>query len=335
MFIKIQNPKPRTKNHILKIKNFKKYFLVLILMLSFPSSIYALTISPPTKEFSVDPGRIINSQVLIKNDEKQNLQIKTTTQNFEAGGDKGEPRFISLAGDLSSWISFGDKQFTLAPGASKLISYSINIPADASPGGHFAGILFKATGAPSVIDGSSAQLENQIASLILLKVSGDVVESGRLKEFFVTLPWVDKITSFSNDDGELVKFSARFENLGNVFLKPYGAIRIKNWFGKQIAELGVNDLGGNVLPKSGRRFNVAWENNDAKAGVRRIFFGKYTASLEMFYGSENKKEIAELSFWLINRAGVIVFSGLVLVAAFIVWRIIVRMRKRGFFVERI
>lgn len=330
----MQNKKLKIKNkkHKSKLKDLLN--LLSLISLFFPFVANALTISPPLKEFLVDPGTTVNGQVLIKNDEKQNLQITLTTQNFEAGGEKGEPRFIDLAGDLASWISFGQKEFVLAPRRAKEIRYGISIPVDAPPGGHFSGILINAKSAEDAISESGAQVENQLASLILLKVSGNVVEEGKLKEFFVIRQpptgGVDR-----NDNRERAEFSIRFENLGNVFLKPYGTIRIKNWFGKQIAELGVNDLGSNVLPKSGRRFDVTWEDNDARSGVRKIFFGKYTADLEVFYGAENKKEIASLQFWLMNREGVIAASAIVLITVLVVWRIIQRMRKRRFFVERI
>jgi hypothetical protein len=107
--------------------------------------------------------------------------------------------------------------------------------------------------------------------LILLQVKGDIDEIASIREFNS-----DKDYYSTPYD---VNFLVRIENLGNVHVKPRGAIKINNMFGKEVAVIRVNERGGNILPDSVRHFSdINWSGKNA--------IGKYTATLGLSYGTD-------------------------------------------------
>ncbi len=61
--------------------------------------------------------------------------------NFEAQGESGEPAFITASDDLGTWMST-QPSITLQPGESQSVPFTVVIPKDATPGGHFAVIFW-------------------------------------------------------------------------------------------------------------------------------------------------------------------------------------------------
>ena len=87
--------------------------------------------------------------------------------------------------------------------------------------------------------------------------------------------------------------------------------------GEQIVDyVPVNDTRGNVLPKSVRKFNQEWKNLD------KTFFGRYTATLNLMYGNNQKAEPVTVSFWILPWKLVLAYLGgiLLLIALGYLWQ---------------
>ncbi len=268
--------------------------------LGFAQAVLALTISPLKMEFSVDPGDIINSQFILINEERETKTVYSSFQNFEAGDETGSPKFLSEETDLATWIEC-PSEVTLKPNEQKLIPFRIKIPEDAEPGGHFAAI-FWGTIPPKTEGRSTVAIGSKLGILVLLKVSGDITEQGELLEFNT----LGQRKFFSHLP---VTLYYRFENKGNVQLKPKGDIEIKNIFGKTSAVLEANEAKGNVLPKSIRRFEVKWNPekivegkgffNELKKEKTGFALGRYSANLDLKWGEKGQSSQAKLSFWIV------------------------------------
>lgn len=81
---------------------------------------------------------------------------------------------------------------------------------------------------------------------------------------------------------------------------------------RQVDYIPVNDTQGNVLPKSIRKFETMWENQNDK-----FHFGPYTATLELSYGNGQETTPQTTSFWILPwklialwTLGIIVFIGI-------------------------
>jgi len=248
-----------------------------------------LEISPPVIELEADPGQTVTAAIRVRNVTRGELIAKGKADDFGAGADEeGKPRLLldetgATRFSLKYWVS-GVPDLRLAPQELKSTTVSIAVPANAEPGGHFGVVRF--TAVPPELEGTGVALSASVGTLILLKVSGQIKDQLSLTEFGVTRqgkpgPWFEY--------GPL-DFLVRVKNDGSVHEKPQGSVKITNMFGRQVANLKVNDKGGNVLPDSIRRFELAWSE--------KRLFGRYTAKLSLTYAG-NKKLDSTLTFWVI------------------------------------
>jgi hypothetical protein len=156
---------------------------------------------------------------------------------------------------------------------------------------------------------------------MLVRVAGDVREVGNIAEFGFENPqvWYNHLP---------VNFMLRFENSGNVHLRPTGNLIIKNWYGRTVANIKVNEDYKSVLPMSIRRFTFGWDKvgdstMETLSPIEREFknfaVGKYKALLILNYGSTNQVLTDERVFYVWPwRLMVIVGSGLLALIA-LVW----------------
>ena len=277
-------------------------FLLFVLVL--PLSASALTISPAKFVLSADPGEIITSTINIRSDLDATVTFYPTFLGFTMKGGGGEPFFLEDTIDLASWIKTEPEAITVKPGETRGVSIIINIPEDADPGGHYAAIFWSSAN-PKGGGAGSVGVMTRVGALILLEVSGDVVESAELldfstlneKRFFTHLP---------------IGFNYTLKNMGTVHLSPVGKVIIKNIFGKISATLNINPQGFNVLPNSTRTFDTQnWEPKGSaeiegkgffsalKREMNSFHLGFYRASLDLEYGKEIKTIKSSFSFLIL------------------------------------
>lgn len=269
----------------------------------------ALTISPPRFELAANPGQRAEAMVKLFNETDRELVLYSSSSNFTAAEDEeGVPKFYDLKEgeeDLSKWIEIEKGPITIAPQETKEIPFAINVPGFADPGGHYASIFF-GSGLPDGSGGSGVGLSEKIGALILLRVSGDILEEGRLVEFKLKdpKPFYDHLP---------VGFTLTFENSGNVHLKPQGEVAITNLLGQKSGKADVNkdqiSGGKNILPRTSRHFEASWTRGlyqepgtgffgKLRAEMDNFALGRYKAVLDLGYGSQSKKEKAEAVFWV-------------------------------------
>jgi hypothetical protein len=250
----------------------------------------ALTITPARLELVSDPGKEIQSQFLVINDEKESRTFYTSTANFESQGETGAPQFVNSKEGLASWVSVVPS-ITLKPNESRSIPFTIKVPTSADAGGNFAA-LFLSTLAPSPVSGGQVSVGAKIGMLVLLRVNGNVKEGGGIlgfttllgKHFFTALP---------------IDFSYRFQNSGGDRVNPTGTVTVRNMIWLKSAVLSANPAQGNVLPGSIRKFLVSWDSAHTDVSDmtptgffshvsyewNHFAFGYYHARLDLAYGA--------------------------------------------------
>jgi hypothetical protein len=277
-----------------------------------------IKISPVKVEEIVEPGQIFEGKLKVTNESNIDKKFFVYLKDFKAGDENGSPVIIAPGSEegyyLASWIDITSVGIDFKAGEEKLIPYSVKIPDDAGPGGYFGGVYFGTEPPKLSLDGgdqgAGMSVAQQAGCLLLLRVKGEVYEEAFIREFTT-----DKKYYSAPFD---VNFSVRVENKGNVHIKPYGAIRITDMFGREKKSVMINSERGNVLPKSIRRFTGDW---GGKYG-----FGKYTVELGLTYGQSEKSGgqgmqsmVAYQSFWIIpwKIIGPFLIAILVLLTVFI------------------
>lgn len=286
----------------------KKVFFVLIFLaffLVFSQVVHATTIFSPLLEIEAEPGEIQNGIVKLFNETDEDLLLISSIEPFSAGDETGQPIFLvpEIKDEYLNWFEIELDSILLRPKQVVIVPFSIDVPANAVPGGYYSAIFWQEViDAPEGI--SPIGVSGKVGTLIFLKVKGDILEKGEVVEFsafgqkkyFFELP---------------ISFITRFENSGNIHLKPTGQIKIKGMFGQEEI-IEINSGLRNVMPNSIRRFDVFWGESlggnflgNFWQGLKQDFshfaFGRYKATLSLTYGFENPIEVSqEISFWLIS-----------------------------------
>ncbi|MAF79586.1 hypothetical protein CL629_00705 [bacterium] len=274
-----------------------------------------LTLTPPLFKVNLGPGETWRSSIKVVNTNQYDMDLYASVMNFEARGEKGQAKFIPIVdtenanGTLAEWIEVSDEIIHIKQEASEEVPFTLQIPEDASPGGHYAAILIGTQPVKENLEGSGIAVSSLISSLIFVEVRGEIIEEGRIKEFSTNKSVYQKLE---------VELALRFENTGNVHLQPKGEIIIYNMWGKERGKILINQKSefGNVLPKSMRTFNFVWK------GEKNIFeAGKYKALATLTYGKENHRNVSrEAYFWIIPLKSIgLIGGGIIAFFAVLIW----------------
>lgn len=268
------------KKRIIPMQSLIVIVFLLIFSLFHGDSVKAVTVSPLNFELNSDPGNHIANYIKIYNDTDSEISVKMEVEDFVAAGERGE---VLLKSDdsistysLHNWVSMEPGIFNLTPGSTQVVQFSIAVPENAEPGGHYASILAFVSSAG--VESTGVGVAQKVGSLLLLSVSGEIFEKMDIAEF--------SAPEFSEyGPKELI---ARFSNTGTVHAKPRGFVIIKNMLGKEIAKIDIPQL--NVLPQSSRKIDIPVKLDNQ--------IGKYEASLVAIYGASNEPISASVMYWV-------------------------------------
>lgn len=260
-----------------------------------------LTITPLTFEISANPGTAIENKVEVLNPTKNTINVSMEIEDFTALGEEGavavgeqENKIYSL----KRWVTTTPKVFTLAPGANKVVTFRVDIPENAEPGGKYATILASVTGISGPKQ-SGATINPKVGSLLLVSVSGEIKEDIKVKGFSVP-------SLISQGPVPLV---LRLLNEGTVHEKPNGLITVTDIFGRQIAKIEIPQK--NVLPGAVRKIEAQLKN-------KWLWGIRYRATFSGSYGSQNTPLTASVDFWAFPwQIAIPVFVVLIIVIWFI------------------
>jgi len=259
---------------------------VLFLLVFFPRLAQAqksagLSISPPSFEFTTGKGQVLENTIRLENLTNRPLKLTVYPQNFTAYGQGGQVELTDEETNfaIAKWITYDTKELTIAPKGDYLFTFQINIPVGAEPGSHYGAVVFRSKEGQT--DETGSRLAQEIGSLILLKIPGNLYESARLVSFIPETKW------FKADKAKLI---ALVENTGNIHVKPYGSIVVKNLFNQTVYTHEV--IGRNVLPGSKRLF-------DEEFDFKKVGF--YKAELTLIYADGGKILKGETQFVSFNQ----------------------------------
>jgi hypothetical protein len=277
----------------------------------------ALEIGPPVLNLSANPGETIKATISLRDVSPTSLLVHGQVNDFIASGEDGTPKIILDEG-VTSPYSFKDwvaplSSLTLKSKQVKTLPITINVPANASPGGYYGVVRFTAT--PPDLEGTGVSLAASLGSLILLKINGAAKESLSITEFSASHDG-NKGTLFETAP---IVFTERLKNSGNIHEEPTGTVTITDMFGNTLATLGVNQPTRDILPDSIRKFESSLDETNIGS---KILFGLYHAELKVTYGESKQTLTSKFDFWVIPYT-LIGIGIVVLVGGFIALRFMI------------
>jgi hypothetical protein len=249
-----------------------------------------IEISPALVELNAEKGKTYTVKIKVTNVTLTKLTYTTSINDFTSQGETGSPQVLldstlPATASVVTWVSI-EPEFTLESRESRTLIATINVPADAEPGGHYGVVRF-AGRAPDLDQNSGVGLSASAGMLMLIRVAGDITESATLEEFFSASDG-NQTSLFETGP---IEFVTRVKNDGNIHVKPVGNIEVRNAFGNSVASLPVNESKSNVLPNSIRRFENEFN--------RDWMFGMYSADLTLGYGTTGQAITNTITFWVI------------------------------------
>jgi len=275
---------------MLKIKYLKIFSLILLVFLVFPAPINVkaqqaqtgLSISPPSFELTANPGDIVTNVIKVENLSSTKLTVKAKAESFVAYGQDGQ---VSLSEEdatysIKNWITIKQTSFVIEAKKSANIEFTLTVPKDVEPGSHYGAVVFSPTEAVGFNE-NGAKILQEIGSLMLVKVPGDVYEEAQIQKF-------SSAQETYKDPN--MKLDLLVKNTGTVHFKPFGSIVIRDIFGNKIKTIELTPK--NILPGNERIFSNDFQLEE---------FGPMKAEVTIFYENGAKNQRAETSFFSIQQ----------------------------------
>lgn len=177
--------------------------------------------------YSADPGQQISDFYLTRNagSTPQTFTVFGTDAFNDDRGDYALLDTIDDPSDVGSWVAFENGsskiQFELAPGESRLVPFTINIPENATPGDHAGGILSSV-----VSPGDQVNVDRRIATRLYLRISGDLAPALAIGGLSA-----EHLGDWWNPFAGSVKVKYTVENIGNITLSSNVQVGVNTWFG--------------------------------------------------------------------------------------------------------
>jgi hypothetical protein len=274
-------------------------------------------------DITVNKGSSGSVKTFVTNLTNSPLTVKPIENDFVAGDEKGTPAIILDENSYAPTHSL--KRFmvplsnvTIAAKATQEVDVTIRVPSTAQAGGYFGAIRF----APVVPGGNqNLSVSGSVASLILMTVPGDLVETLLLTNFDVQQDGGSG-TNFRTPDH--LSLFVRFQNKGNVQVEPFGQIYVQK--GKKVLytyTFNGKDPKQSVLPDSARRWDVPLK------GLGK--FGKYTVGATFTYGSKGTSIEIKKTIWIIPTAYILITIGIIVFLILLVfgtWKFLKGYKKR-------
>lgn len=195
----------------------------------------------PLRTYPVlDRGTTGTGSLTLTNTSTAVQSVSMSTEIFKVNGQDYDYNFTD--GSEADWVIFAETTATLEPGQSKVMKYSLAIPADAVPGGHYFALL-TAIKPPSEQTGVTEI--KRVASLVYLEVSGPITKGGDVTGFSV--PWLVLKPETSTE--------LYLSNSGTSHSRAKVLIEGRSWL-SQILRQPVKQYGvveGTIMPSTVRR----------------------------------------------------------------------------------
>lgn len=265
-----------------------------------------IQISPLSYEFEIKSGATQAGKFTIKNLDGVPMDYALETELFETISEEGAPSFKGVTrptgvSTLADWIKFSTPiTGTLEAYSSLEINFTIEVPANAEPGGHYAAIFAKQI-KKDAEGKTQLGVSSRVGLILLVSVPGQVTKGGEITSFtHPSFVWKGPID-----------FSMKFRNTGTVHYESIGTVNIDPIIGKsRTVNLGTHT----VIPKSTRLYSGTWNNNYP--------FGYYKLTAEAKDG-EGKTVMATGVLWAIPLIIVIP----VILLALLIWGIIIYVKQ--------
>jgi hypothetical protein len=210
------------------------------------ANVERITLSPSSTALQIDAGAAQRGTMTIRNDGDVAYGFSVYARPYGVVNELYEPDFTNQQANTGvyKWVQFDQTKYQVAAGESVEVKYTIRVPENAAPGGHY-GVLFAETD-EQTLQGTGVARKKRVGNLMYVTVKGEYKTSGVFKEFILPF-WQTKAPVVS---------SVRVENTGNADFRAKVSTVAKDMFGRTKYTYTSDPI---VLPATTRLVEMKWE----------------------------------------------------------------------------
>ncbi|MDN5275920.1 MAG: exported protein of unknown function [Candidatus Saccharibacteria bacterium] len=267
----------------------------------------SISLKPASQSIALKAGQTTKGTITVINSGNSAYDFNVYGQLFSVKNEQYDYQFDetnNTTSNIATWIKLSESRYHLEAKQRIEVPYTIVVPTDASPGGHY-GVIFAET-EPVAVEGTAIARKKRVGSLILAKVAGDVKQQGA---------YLEGIVSFLQTSVPLSTYN-RVQNSGNIDFQTEISMRISNVFGSVKYDENNSYV---VYPGTVREIRTTW--NDSP------WFGLYKVEQNIKILADSHKVsqyVLMAPVWLLIVL-IVVFAGSV---GYIIYRVIRRLKRR-------
>lgn len=208
-----------------------------------------LTVSPTDEHYSVRPGQTISDTATVLNSGQQAYQITVYSTPYSVSGTDYTQNFtqqnMSRSADAYKWVVIPRPDVSLAHRQTAQVPFTLTVPKNASPGGHYASLFFEVQ--PNK-DDTGVIRKHRIGIIIYVDVQGNTIKKGSVEKS--TVPFYQPNAPLSA--------SVLLKNEGNVDFQSTNTMIVKDIFGHILYQ---NDWNHYILPSTTRKIPLQWTSS--------------------------------------------------------------------------
>ena len=274
----------------------------------------SLTIAPARQEIELKTADSTTSIFKIYNHGDTPVSGTLKIVDFIVNNDQGIPEFLedqTLSSDYAAatWIKLPYQRLTIPANDKVEFQFTINSPATALPGGHYAAIIFETTtdiNLSPLSNQAQALTSSRLASLLYINIPGSYEESALISFF--------KAPKFSQNGP--ITLTTKILNLSPIHLRPQGVITITNIFGDVIAHLNLEE--SNIFPQTERSYQNTLPT--------KWLAGRFRADLYSTYGTQGKT-LQATTYFTVFPVMVILYIVIIIIALYYIFTTLNRRGK--------
>lgn len=257
----------------------------------------SITLSPVSQHYTLNAGQSVSDELTVVNDGELGYTFTVYAGPYSVNDESYQPDFSSERQntDVDDWVEFKKDSYYIEPGQTLKVPYTITVPKNASPGGHY-GVLFAETKAAKLLGGTGVERKKRVGAIVYATVNGTYESGGRVVSLKV--PAFQFRTPLFSE--------AIIQNTGNSDFAVKTTFNVTDAFGSKKYETSKDYQ---VLPDSSRRITTEWPQA-ASFGLYKV-----TASVQFLDQDVTKTSyvlMAPVTLYLIGVIALLV-SGIYLI----------------------
>lgn len=243
--------------------------------------IESVTLSPSSNKYLLDAGSVKNDELIVLNDGNVAYDFIVYARPYSVKGQTYDPNFTETPtnADAYRWVQFEKTSWRIEPRETLKIPFTLRVPADATPGGHY-GVIFVET-QPKAGENEAVVRKKRVGSIIYATVNGTYVTGGQ--HLITDIPFLQFRAPLTA--------TTTVENTGNADFDARVRYKVTDLFGGLKYEVNAPYV---VLPKTIRKIPLEWQ--------QAPWFGLFQVSVTTEYldqSSEHRQLVLIAPRWVL------------------------------------